>query len=149
MPHDFKKFPELTDNQMEVYYFESPHKQITENFIAKCVKVTDGDTIRVETDFRKFNFPIRFALINAPEMKEGGKESKKWLENQILNQEVEVLINKKNRVDKYGRLIGEIIWGGFNMGEESVRSGNARIFGKEIDGSIPDFNTTLEVANKW
>ena len=33
MPHDFINYPELTNNQMNFYYFESPHKQITENFI--------------------------------------------------------------------------------------------------------------------
>ena len=47
MAHDFKQFPELTNSQMVMYYFQSPHKQITEPFEAKVVKVTDGDTIRV------------------------------------------------------------------------------------------------------
>ena len=61
MAHDFKLFPELTNRQMQEYYFQSPHKQITENFAAKVVKVTDGDTIRVEVDFRDFDFPIRIA----------------------------------------------------------------------------------------
>jgi len=51
MAHDFKKFPELTNNQMQIYYFESPHKQITEDFKARVVDVHDGDTIKVEVDF--------------------------------------------------------------------------------------------------
>ena len=39
MAHDFKLFPELTNAQMDLYYFESPHRQITEDFIGKVVKV--------------------------------------------------------------------------------------------------------------
>ena len=84
MAHDFKKFPELTNNQMQIYYFESPHKQILENFEGEVVKVTDGDTIRVETDFRDFSFPIRFSNILAAELDEpGGIESQSCL-NAIL-----------------------------------------------------------------
>ena len=56
--HDFKRFPELTNGQMGLYYFDSPHKQIAENFFAKVVKVSDGDTIRVKADFRDFNFLV-------------------------------------------------------------------------------------------
>jgi hypothetical protein len=58
MAHDFKKFPELTDGQMLFYYNDSPHKQITQNFSAKCVRVIDGDTISVRVDFRDFEFPM-------------------------------------------------------------------------------------------
>ena len=32
MAHDFKKWPELRNSQMALYYFESPHRQITEDF---------------------------------------------------------------------------------------------------------------------
>ena len=48
MAHDFKTFPELTNNKMEIYYFESPHRQILEDFEGEVVKVTDGDTIHVK-----------------------------------------------------------------------------------------------------
>ena len=93
MAHDFKKFPELTNSQMDIHYFESPHEQIFENFHAKVVKVTDGDTIRVLWDRRNFDFPVRLIDINAPEMGEGGEESQSWLERQILGKDVEILIN--------------------------------------------------------
>ena len=72
MAHDFKRYPELTNNQMNFYYFDSPHQQIAEDFDAKVVKVTDGDTIRVTTDFRDFDFPIRFSNIMAAETDEKG-----------------------------------------------------------------------------
>ena len=122
--HDFKNFPELTDRQMQIYYFESPHKQITRNFEAKVTKVIDGDTIRVKTTFRDFDFKVRLADIAAPEVKErGGKESKRWLEKAINNQTVYVLINPDNRVGKWGRLLGNIFHAGFNINEESVNRG--------------------------
>ncbi len=121
MPHDFKRFPELTNQQMQHYYFESPHKQIGENFTAKVIKVTDGDTIRVSVDFRDFDFPIRFMDTDAPEMNtREGIESQKWLEDQILGEEVEILINQQNRIEKWGRLLGEVLFQGMNLNKLSV-----------------------------
>ena len=132
MAHDFKLFPELTNSQMDIFYWQSPHKQIVEDFMAKVVKVTDGDTIRVETSFRDFSFPIRFINTAAPELdEEGGLASQEWLSRQILGQEVEILINEKNRVEKWGRLLGEILFRGTNINEESINTGHAVIFGEE------------------
>jgi endonuclease YncB( thermonuclease family) len=122
--HDFKKFPELTNEQLSKYYFQSPHKQITRSFTAKVVKVTDGDTIRVQWSERDFDFPIRIANIAAPEKNEdGGKESQSWLEEQILGREVLIEINPNNRVGKWGRLIGYVRSMGMDVGEQSVRMG--------------------------
>lgn len=125
MSHDFKQFPELTNSQMQVYYFASPHKQIVEPLIAKVVKVTDGDTIRVKWQERDFDFPVRFAELAAPERNEkGGKESQSWLESQILGKEVEV-IPTKTRVEKWGRLLANIIHMGMNMSQLSIDTGHA------------------------
>jgi len=127
--HDFQKFPELTNSQMAFYYFESPHKQIIEGFMAKVIKVSDGDTIRVQADFRDFNFPVRFAYIDAPELNEGGKESKSWLENQILGKEVYIKVNPNNRVGKWGRLIGDVFHMGESMSRASLREMHSVPFG--------------------
>jgi endonuclease YncB( thermonuclease family) len=130
MTHDFKKFPELTNNQMQIYYFDSPHKQITENFLAKVVKVTDGDTVRVETDFRDFSFPIRLADLAAPELDEfGGEASQSWLEEQILGEEVEI-IPTPTRVEKWGRLLAYVFFMGMNMGELSRGMGHSVSWGE-------------------
>jgi endonuclease YncB( thermonuclease family) len=135
--HDFKRFPELTNSQLETHYWDSPHKQITEDFRATVVKVTDGDTIRVETDFRDFSFPIRFLDIDSPEEDEvGGKESKDWLTDEILGQEVDIKITS-NRVDKFGRLLGHIVSGGLDMGEASLRLGFSNEFGRRKEGELP------------
>lgn len=128
MGHDFKKFPELTNSQFQFYYFDSPHKQITENFTAKVIKVTDGDTVRVDWAERNFDFPIRLARIAAPEIKEGGKESQAWLEDMLLGEEINVGINEFNRVGKWGRLIGEIYFMGMNINNISKDLGHSISF---------------------
>jgi len=124
MAHDFKRFPELTNSQMQLYYMDSPHRQIQEGFLAKVMSVHDGDTIRVKWDERDFDFPIRFSNIAAPELNEqGGIKSQKWLEKQILGEEIYVKVNPHNRVEKWGRLLGEIIHQGMNMNQLSMDSG--------------------------
>lgn len=145
MTHDFKKFPELTNNQMQFYYFESPHKQILEDFQAKVIKVHDGDTIRVRADFRDFDFPIRIGRIDAPELdEEGGKQSQEWLEQKVLNKEVTIIVDPKNRVGKFGRLIGEILCDGENLSEASLRDGMSIPFGSNKEGKIPNIEVFLE-----
>jgi len=138
MAHDFKRFPELTNSQMAFYYFDSPHQQIAEDFWAKVIKVIDGDTIRVTCDFRDFSFPIRFSNIMAAELNEkGGVESQSWLESQILGEEVEIIINPKNRVGKWGRLLGQVRHKGFDMGELSIINQKSINLQEEKD-PIPD-----------
>ncbi len=145
MAHDFKKFPELTNNQMAIYYFESPHKQILENFEGKVVKVTDGDTIRIEVDFRDFDFPVRFIDTAAPEKDEpGGKESKSWLESKIFGENVEVQIDPNNRVGKWGRILGRIFFGGISINDESIFTGHAVPWEARKEGKLPDLNKQLE-----
>ena len=126
MVHDFKNYPELTNSQMDFYYFSSPHQQITEDFEGECTKVIDGDTIRVKCDFRDFDFPIRFLDVAAPELKEtGGRKAQAWLARQILGKTIEILINPKIRVGKWGRLLGQVVHQGVNMNEQIIDEGLA------------------------
>ena len=122
MAHDFNRFPELTNAQMDTYYFESPHKQIVDDFRAKVVKVHDGDTVTIEADFRDFTFPVRISNLAAPELNEGGAESQKWLENRVLGKEVDIIVSKA-RVEKWGRLLADIMQGGELMSEAVVMAG--------------------------
>ena len=125
MAHNFKLWPELTNSQMQIYYFESPHKQITEPFLAEVVKVTDGDTIRVAWAERNFDFPVRMAELAAPELDEqGGLDSQKFLSNEILGEEVEI-IPTKTRVEKWGRLLANIMFLGMDMSQLSIDNGKA------------------------
>lgn len=144
MAHDFKNFPELSNNQMTIYYFESPHKQITTDFRAKVVKVLDGDTIRVKTNFRDFDFKIRLAKIAAAELdEEGGFKSKTWLENKLKDAEIDVIVDPQNRVGKWGRLIGEVIAHGINVNEASIRENASEEFRLRKFSVIPNFNKEL------
>jgi len=130
MPHDFKNFPELTNNQLQFYYHESPHKQIVnEGILAKVVKVVDGDTIKVIWEERDFDFRVRFLNTQAPEMnEENGREAQQWLEKIILGEEVYIQVNPNLRVGKWGRLLGEVIFEGLNLNEQSIREGFATEF---------------------
>ena len=145
MPHDFKRFPELTNAQMQIYYWSSPHKQITEDFIAKVVKVSDGDTIRVLWDERDFDFPIRLFNLAAPELNEtGGKESQSWLEKLILGKDVEIIISDE-RVEKWGRLLASVFFAGFDITEDSIRNGHGIAWkDRKSSGPIPDFKLEME-----
>ncbi len=138
MAHDFKRFPELTNGQMAIYYFESPHKQITEDFLAEVVNVHDGDTISVRWQERDFNFRVRFANLAAPELnEEGGHEAQSWLEERILGKEVLILVNPNNRVEKWGRLLGTIIHQGLDVAEEEIMRGLATSWEERNAGVIP------------
>lgn len=132
MAHDFKRFPELSNRQASIYYWDSPHVQIFTDFDGKVKRVIDGDTIRVETDFRDFDTIVRFAYTNSPEMNAGGLESKRWLESQILGKEVHIGINPKNRVGKFGRIIGNVMFEGESMNSASLREMHSVPFGSPI-----------------
>ncbi len=126
MAHDFKRFPELTNNQMNLYYFDSPHQQIAEDFDAKVTKIVDGDTIRVQVSWRNFDFPIRFSNIMAAETNEnGGLKSREHLKKLIEGELVEIIIDKENRVGKFGRLLGQVRHKGFDIGEQMINDGFA------------------------
>jgi len=123
---------------MEIYYFDSPHKQIFEDFTARVVKVHDGDTITVRWRERDFDFPIRFDDVAAPELnEEGGIEAQQWLENRILNKEVDIIVNEK-RVEKWGRLLAGVVHGGQNVGDEEIMRGLAKPWAQGKEGTIPN-----------
>ena len=147
MTHDFLRFPELTNRQMELYYFQSPHKQLVEPFSARVVKVHDGDTITVSMSERNFDFPIRFDDTAAPELsEEGGHEAQAWLEERLLGTTVDVIINEK-RVEKWGRLLAKVFIGGIDIGEEEVRLGFAKSWSQRNDGKV--IFKTSESVPKW
>lgn len=155
MPHDFKAFPELTNSQMEFYYWDSPHKQMFETFDAIVERVHDADTIIVRVPERDFAFPIRFANSSARELIEkperdtsnqlcaDGSTAQKWLEGRILGKRVTIIL-KKSRVDKWGRLLGNILFEGIDLGEEEVFHGMSVPWANRIDGKIPQLGAILK-----
>lgn len=145
MAHDFKRFPELTNNQMNLYYFDSPHQQIAEDFDARVVNVHDGDTITLEVGFRNFTFPLRMSNLMAAELNEkGGIESRNRLKELIEGKTIEVIINKNNRVGKYGRLLGEVKESGFDIGNQMIEEGFAVSLDEEQPG-VKDLMVVLDI----
>ena len=125
MAWNFENKPELPNSLMATEYFNSPHKQITEDFMADVVEVTDGDTLLLKTNFRDFNFPLRLANIDTKELSAGGQEAKDWVKERLEGNSIDVLINPFNRVGKFGRLIGTVVFHGMNINELMVMLGQA------------------------
>ena len=148
MAHDFKNFPELRNSQLEEMPFDSPHPQITEDFVATVARVHDGDTITLRTDFRDFDFPLRFLDIDAPEMNAGGEEARDWLRGEILGETVQVLVDKRDRVDKWGRLLGRVIHRGLDMGNVMLRLGLVTRFDLRREGELPNINQMFSLK-QW
>ena len=148
LEHDYHKFPELTNRQLEVEQFRSPHPQITEDFVAVVEKVVDGDTVRLSTSFRDFVFPLRLLDIDAPELSEGGQEAGDWLRQKVLGKRVNILIDSSRRVGKYGRLLGKIVYGGLDVGEEMLRAGRVVPFGAKDEFKPPSLSKLFRLG-QW
>lgn len=120
--HDWNKFPEVSVNSD--LFFESPHPQIIENIIVKCVRVKDGDTIQVKWSERKFLFPVRFAEVFTPELNTWeGRRARDWLRKQIEGREVELIINPANRIGKWGRILAIVMHEGTNLSQALIDEG--------------------------
>jgi len=136
--HDYKAYPELTNSEINIMGFSSPHPQITQDFEATVIKVHDGDTITLRVNFRDFDFPLRFLNIDAPELNEGGEEATRWLKSRLLNKTVQIQIFPNNRVGKYGRLLGVVLLDGLNIGEEMIHLGLVADYGRKKEGEVSD-----------
>ncbi len=145
--HDYVKFPELTNNQLAQFGWSSPHKQIEEDFRADVVKVHDGDTCTLRAAFRDFDFPLRLLDINAPELNEGGEKARDWLKDRVEGSNVLIKMDKKQRVGKYGRLLGKIFKDGMDVGFELLTLGLAQRFGEDPLGIKPAWK--IYDVNKW
>lgn len=132
--HDFRKNPELSNAQLAEYGLLSPHKQYTEDFLAVVERVHDGDTVTLATPERDFTFPLRLLDIDAPELSEGGDVARDYLKSRVLGKEVYVLIDRNNRVGKYGRLLGHVLASGVDVGEEMLGIGLVKEFGFKKEG---------------
>ena len=91
-------------------------------------KVTDGDSIHIIDKGKTIK--VRLLYIDAPELKQPyGVESKKFLENMILNKTVTISCEKK---DIYGRELCEIFLYGSDaptyINAKMIKSGNAWVY---------------------
>ena len=148
LEHDYVRFPELTTKQLQEFGLTSPHVQIVEDFFATVVKVHDGDTVTLRVKFRDFDFPLRLLEVDAPEMNSGGEVARDWLRGRILEKEVMVMIDRENRVGKYGRLLGRILHSGMDAGQEMLYLGLVKPFGARSEGQLPIMEKELSVS-QW
>ena len=142
--HDYKEFPELTNRQISDFGFSSPHIQYTEDFDAVIEKVHDGDTVTLITPHRNFAFPLRLLNVDALELSEGGEEAQAWLNKRILGESVRIIIDKNQRVGKYGRLLGRVMLDGLDVSEEMLNMGLVLPFDRRKEGIIPSTNKILQ-----
>lgn len=147
--HDWQLYPELSNAELSTFGFASPHEQITQDFFAVVVRVHDGDTVTLRCDFRDFVFPLRFASIDAPELNTGvpGEESRDFLKDLVEGLEVSVKLDRQ-RVDKYGRLLGDVVVAGSVAGDVLLQFGYALPFERRLEGELPDLNKTFAVK-QW
>ncbi|ELU1350306.1 thermonuclease family protein [Campylobacter jejuni] len=97
------------------------------NLQGRVLRVIDGDTIEllVKQDNIKQSPKIKVRLfgIDAPELKQAyGKEAKEYLSSLILDKEITLIINDK---DKYQRTIGTILLNDKDINKEMVKNGYA------------------------
>lgn len=90
--------------------------------VGQVIKVTDGDTITI-LDANKMQYKIRLSGIDAPEKKQAfGNVSKQSLAEMIAGQVVTVGYNK---FDRYGRVIGKVLFNNKDINLEQVKRGYA------------------------
>mgnify|MGYP001594772074 CR=1 FL=1 len=99
-----------------------------DQYNAIVIKVIDGDTIWVKAVNK--HIKIRLSYIDAPELKqEYGIKSKKFLSKLILNKNVEINTNKK---DRYNRQLAEIYFHTSNesifINAKMIKSGHAWVY---------------------
>ena len=148
--HDFVRFPELASRELDELLLVSPHVQLVNDFEALVVKVHDGDTVTLRIEERSFDFPLRFASIDAPELGDGvvGVEARDYLKQLIEGEVVFVKMDPNNRVEKWGRLLGDVFVGGANVGEQMVLLGFAFPFERRREGELVGFDKLLE-RSSW
>jgi endonuclease YncB( thermonuclease family) len=102
----------------------APTLSLSDNLNCPCkvVKITDGDTVHV-LDQSTTKHKIRLGGIDAPERKQAfGQKSKQNLSKLIADKSIEVEYNKR---DRYGRIIGKLIYQGQDVNLLQIKQGYA------------------------
>ncbi|MCR2108595.1 thermonuclease family protein [Campylobacter upsaliensis] len=107
-----------------------PQQNIEKELTGKVSRVIDGDTIELLAKENPYNhiakLKIRLYGIDAPELKQAyGKEAKEYLSALVLKQEVSLIIENK---DKYDRFVGTIFLKGQDINKEMVKNGYAHAY---------------------
>jgi len=107
---------------MLMFTCSSPAYAHADTINGQVVKVADGDTITVQDNMGQ-KHQIRLAGIDAPEMNQPyGLNSKNSLRSLVAGQTVTVEYKKR---DRYGRIIGKVLFRGGDICLEQVKVGLA------------------------
>lgn len=117
----------------------SSAKQIT----GHVIKVSDGDTIKIETRDREIH-TIRLLGIDAPEKEQKyGMMARDFLAEYVLFEKVTIKYDKK---DFFRRVLGKIIFEGQDINQLAIQNGYAWFY-KKFRSSQPEKDrTTYEKA---
>ena len=100
---------------------------------ARCVGVSDGDTITVRADGQS-KTRIRLYGIDAPESKQDfGRRAKEHLSGLVFGEVVEI---EDMGADRYGRTVAVVRVGDINANEEMLKAGMAWVFTKNCRNKI-------------
>ena len=109
-------------------YCSASAQDLPNEFYAKVVGVSDGDTFKVLYQENQ-EVKVRLGHIDAPEMGQPfGKSAKKFASDLCFGKEVKIVKQKKK--DRYQRIIAEVFVGETNINKEIVRAGYAWHFKK-------------------
>lgn len=93
----------------------------------RVVGVTDGDTITL-LDQTNTQYKVRLSGIDSPEKKQAyGQAAKKSLSDLVYGKTVVVDWHKE---DRYGRIVGKVLYGGQDMNLEQIKRGFAWFYRK-------------------
>jgi len=96
----------------------------------KVTQIIDGDTVKVDGK------SIRFALVDAPELKYDVVQAKQFVEKVCpVGSEVIVDQDDNQLVDKYGRTLGVIYCNNLNLNKEILDSGIGDLYSAFCDQS--------------
>lgn len=89
------------------------------SFMCNVVSVHDGDTITCLEN--KVQYKIRLNGIDAPELKQAhGQDAKKFASAMVFSKQVRIIVQD---IDRYKRLVGDVVLGEKRLNYEIVRAG--------------------------
>jgi micrococcal nuclease len=110
---------------------------------ARCVGVTDGDTVKVLTADQQL-LRIRLAWIDSPEMGQAfGYRAKQAMSELVFGKEVELRVYG---LDKYGRTLATVFVDGKDICLEEVRLGYAWVYQHYIGQAPADIQASYQQA---
>jgi endonuclease YncB( thermonuclease family) len=132
------------------YEHHALNSKSTKIITGKVIRVTDGDTITMQTYAGKEK--IRFAQIDAPETSHFGsksqpygKEAGQYLRKLVMNQTARVEVET---IDQYGRNVGTVYVNGTNINFELVKNGFAWVYRQYAhDATLIDLEKTARAKH--